>query len=74
MEEENVIDLLGRWVDDSRVADRNHRFPTNGNRVFCSNIVVNITTSTFIYRRILGVIVTERSKVCVAHTDFRSRF
>lgn len=29
MEEENIIDLLGRWVDDSRVADRNRRFLAN---------------------------------------------
>lgn len=48
--EENIyfIDLLGRWVDDSRVADRNHRLSSNGRCGFCSNRVVNITTPTFI--------------------------
>lgn len=44
----NIIDLLGRWVDDSRVADRNRRFLANERRDLCLNIVVNITTPTFI--------------------------
>lgn len=44
----NFIDSLGRWFDDSRMADRNHRFPANESREFCSNRVVNITPPTFI--------------------------
>jgi len=43
-----IIDSLGRWFDDSRMADRNHRFPANESREFCSNRVVNITPPTFI--------------------------
>jgi len=48
MEEKNFIDSLGRWFDDSRMADRNRRLPANDSREFCSNRVVNITTPTFI--------------------------
>jgi len=55
------IDLLGRWVDDSRVADRNRRFLTNRRRDYRSNRVVNITTPTFILSaNFSGVILTGR--------------
>lgn len=71
---QNIIDLLGRWVDDSRVADRNHRFPTNGNWVFCSNIVVNITTSTFILSAKFGSYCSRTIKRLFSANYFCTRF
>jgi len=57
----NFIDSLGRWFDDSRMADRNRRLPTNDSREFCSNRVVNITSPTFILSAKFRInIVTER--------------
>lgn len=43
-----IIDSLGRWVDDSRVADRNRRLRANEIQAFRLNRVVNITIPTFI--------------------------
>lgn len=69
--EENIyiIDSLGRWVDDSRVADRNLPISSNGSGGFCQDTVVNITTPTFILSADFGSCsLTERSSFRVAHS------